>query len=177
MLPENVAQMELRPVAASHLKGVSRQRGNLLTVTDSTGSAVIQVTLGKAADSAGAIFETAEGRWRIEPSGHWVAILDSARKTVAAARDGEVVLLSGERLPWKQSSFPTRYRLGEDRLWVARGRWLSQGFTAKVSSATLARDDKGLLVGIASVLTQNAVKRRQRSLGKPGTSVALGGYL
>src|SRR5262249_34834058 len=90
--------------------------------------------------------------------------------TVAAASDGQVVLPSGETFSWKRSGIltRTRLRLGND-LWVAKGSWRTgRTFSADLSQAMLARDDKALLVGIASILTQHAVTRRGRLLGAAG---------
>jgi hypothetical protein len=135
-------------------------------VIDPSGAVVVEGELGKAAAPYEAIFTTSDGKWQIEAGGSGsVAVLDSNRRSVATARKGEVVLASGERLPWRQSSFPgARYQLGND-LWVAKGGWLPRRFYAEVSPAMLSREDKGLVMGIVSILTHVAVERRRGLLG------------
>jgi hypothetical protein len=168
MSRENAHKLDLRPLGTSRLQGRTTGRGQALTVIDSDGTAVVEGALGKAAAPAEAMFRTAEGRWRVEASASGVAILDLKRRTVATARKGEVVLASGERLLWKRSTLPrVRYRFGDD-LWVAKGSWLPRRFTAELSPALLAREDRSLLVGIASVLTQHAVAQRRSGLGAAG---------
>jgi len=160
----------LAPITASQLQGRASKRGKALTMTNLNGEAVVRASLGKAAAPAEAVFETAEGTWRIERVGRSeVAVLDRRGNPVARARKGEVVLPGGEILPWAQSGLPrVRYRLG-DGLWVAKGRWLSRRrFSAELSGALLSRTDKSLVAGIASVLTQHAVDRRSRLVGAAG---------
>jgi hypothetical protein len=98
-----------------------------------------------------------------------VVVLDAFGNPVATAKNGEVVRGNSEHLPWARSNLPrTRYRLGGD-LWVAKASWLSRRrFSAELSQAMLARDDTNLLVGIASILTQDAVARRRALLGAAG---------
>ena len=175
----------LTAITASPLQGEASNRGRALTVTDPNGDVVVEAMEKKwegrwEEELGGLVFETADGRWRMEqpgrpvrqsgrvlttvPSRSGVAILDAAGNTVAAARDGQVVLPSGESLSWQKSGFliKTRFRLGND-LWVAKGSWRSgRRFSADLSQAMLARDDKALLTGIASILTQHAVRRRSR---------------
>jgi hypothetical protein len=156
--------MDLRPVTEPRVEGRVERKGKTLTVTDSRGAVIVQ----GAVDKAEASFKTAEGRWRIEAADRGVAVVDWAGKVVATARKGEVVLPSGERFLWKRSSLPrVRYRLGDD-LWVARGSWRARRFSAELSPAMVGREDKSLLVGIASILTQDAIERRGRLLGTAG---------
>jgi hypothetical protein len=183
MSQENICREDLRPVTASQLEGRSRRRGKQLTVTDSDGSPVVGAVLGKAAYPHDAIVETFEGTWRMRAdrglekvrvpttvdASDRMSIRDEAGKTVAIARTGEVLLpWTEERFAWDQSNPPrTRYRLGGD-LWVARGSWLRRRFVAELSPAILGRDDKCLLVGIASVLTQSVIEARRRLLSGAG---------
>src|SRR5262249_25480217 len=112
-------------------------------------------------------FDTDGDTWRIQQSDRSsVVVLDSADRIVASVRTGEVILNGNEVLPWKQVSLPrTRYRLGGD-LWVARGSWRSgRRFDAELSEALLGRQDKALLIGLASILTQHAMAHRNRLLG------------
>lgn len=162
--------MSLTPITASPLQGLASNRGKSLTVTDPNGRVVVEAAEITAPDRAGVVFETAGGRWLIEQAGRSaVTVLDPADRAVATVRKGEVVLAAGETLPWEQSGLPrTRYRLGGD-LWVARGSWKSGSrFNVELSQALLGRDDEGLLVGIASILTQHAMTRRSRLLGAAG---------
>jgi hypothetical protein len=182
--------MGLVPIAASPLRAKAARRGKVLTVTDPSGAAVVEATENKAADRLEVTIETAAGSWRIEeavplhrlgrilatvrtPSE--VAILDPAGNPVAVARNGEVVLAGGEALSWRQSRAPTRYRLGDD-LWVAKDSWRSGTvFSAELSEQMLARPDRSLLVGVASILTQHASTRRDRMLGAASNLGAAGG--
>jgi hypothetical protein len=122
------------------------------------------------------VFETAGGRWRVEQSGSSVTVVDPTDRAVATLHRGQVVLAAGEALLWEQTSLPrVRYRLGGD-LWVAKGSWRWRGrFNAELSQAMLGRDDRTLFVGIASILTQDAVTRRSRLLGAAGGFGAAGG--
>jgi hypothetical protein len=164
MSQENIARADLRPVTTSQLKGRSSQRGKLLTVTDPNGDAVVQAVLAKAVKPAYAVFKAADGEWRVEQTGrHELVVLDPSARASARVRTGEVVLANRETLTWhKPSHVRPRYRLGGD-LWVAKpSRLPVRRFNAKLSQAMLARDDRGLLVGIASILTLHVVQLRAR---------------
>jgi hypothetical protein len=164
MSQENVARADLRPVTASRLKGSASQRGTLLTVTDLKGDAVVRATLGEAVKPAYAVLITAEGEWRVEQMGRReLLILDPSAQASARVGTGEVVLADGETLTWhKPSHLRPRYRLGGD-LWVAKpSRVPVRRFSAKLSQAMLGHEDRGLLVGIASILTMHLVQVRRK---------------
>jgi hypothetical protein len=174
--------MSLTAITTSKLYGEASNRGRALTVADAMGNVVVEAMESKVDSARGVLFDTAEGRWRMEQarptrtrlgailtavaSRSEVAILDDDGNTVATARNGQVVLPSGEILIWDQTSIPrTRYQLGGD-LWVASGTWRSgRRFNAELSTALLSRKDKALLVGIASILTQHAITRQSRLSG------------
>src|SRR5262249_45281760 len=110
--------MSLTAIATSTLYGKASNRGRELTVTDPDGNVVVEVKNrkweGKWEEAPGGlVFETADGTWRMEQPGRalrrsrgtspttvptsrsGVAIFDPTGNTVAAARDGQVVLPSG----------------------------------------------------------------------------------
>jgi len=162
----------LAPITASRLQG--RVRGKALTVTDPNGDVVVQAALGKAAKADYAVFETAQGKWRVERGGRSTLVaLDPVGNAVATARKGEVVLPDGETLPWELSSrVRPRYRLGGD-LWVAKPTRLPlREFNAELSQAMLAREDRALLAGLASILAQHMLRGRLvwAIVGGPGST-------
>jgi hypothetical protein len=136
-------------------------------VTDIKGGTVVEATEVKLPDRTVISVDSDGSTWRIEQTDRSaITVLDSADRSVATVRDGEVILTTGEVFSWKRVSLPhTRYRLGSD-LWVARGSWRSgRRFNAVLSEAMLCREDKALLVGLASILTQHAVAHRHRLWG------------
>jgi len=163
MSQEQAPPAGLQPVTASQLRGRITEKGRRLILTNPNGAVIVEGALGKAAAPAEATFKAADGTWSVEADGSkTVVVLDWRRKAVATARKGEVDLPSGEKLLWKQASFPTRYRLGDD-LWVAKpSRLPVRRFSAELSQAMLNREDRGLLVGIASILTLHVVQLRAR---------------
>jgi hypothetical protein len=157
MSQENV---EIVPVATSPLRGRIRKRGRMLTVTDPTDAVVVQAALGKAASPAYAKFETAGQSWRIDHGSSSAAVLDCNGDLVAKVLQGAIVLADNERLEWELSGLPLSCRIGD--LWVARlGVMRERRFKAQLSPAMLAREDLGLLAGLASVLTFSAHRLRQ----------------
>jgi len=159
--------VSLTPITTSRLQGLAGNRGKTLTVTDPNGNVVVEAMERQADDRVEMVLDTAGGRWRVEQavsSGSEITVLDSAGNAVAISSRGKVVLADGEVLSWERRNLPARYRLGD--LWVAKGSWRSKRrFSAELSEAMLARDDKSMLVGIASLLTQHAVLRRRQLLG------------
>jgi len=159
--------MGLSPLTTSRLRGRAGHRGKTLTVTDPNGNVIVEAMERQIDDRVEMVIDTAGGRWRVEQSissGSEIAALDSAGNAVATSSRSKVVLADGEVLSWEQRSLPTRYRLGD--LWVAKGSWRSKRrFSAELSEAMLARDDRSMLVGVASLLTQHAVVRRRQLLG------------
>jgi hypothetical protein len=159
--------MALTPINGSPLHGHAYNRGKSLTLADPNGNPVLTVAVSEAVDRVLVVFETAAGQWRFQqlPQDHGseITIFDADDRAVATARNGEVALATGENLSWEQTSrMHTRYRLGDD-LWVAkRSRGSGRTFRAELSQAMLARDDVSLLAGIASILTQHAVKHQRR---------------
>jgi hypothetical protein len=159
--------MSLTPINGSSLQGRAYNRGRSLIVANPTGNPVVAVAVNETSDHVLVVFETAAGRWRFQQlrqdHGSEITIFDAADRAVATARNGEVALATGETLAWEQTTRRRlRYRLGGD-LWVARrSRGSGRRFRAELSQSMLARDDMSLLVGIASVLTQDAVKRQRR---------------
>jgi hypothetical protein len=109
--------------------------------------------------SADAVIETADGKLSIGDTwGDGAMVIDEDGKPVAKARTSGVVLSNDETLSWKMSALPrNRYRLGDD-LWLATpGLFSRSKFTAELSEAMLARIDRALLVGIATILTYYAI--------------------
>jgi hypothetical protein len=153
--------MELRPITPGLLQGRVADRGTTLTVLDRSGAAVVRGALRP--DLSEASFETADGRWKIEPIAGWYEkVLDAAGDCVATVRYSEIVLGNGEPLPWGRSGRLPRYRLGND-LWVAREDWQSgHSFRAEVDALMGTRNDAGLLTGIAALLTHRALYLRHR---------------
>jgi hypothetical protein len=159
---ESIAPMGLTPITASRLTCQQEQRGKALTVLDPDGNALVRGLLGMAAKPAYAVFEAAEGRWHIEQADRRrFAVVDSGGNVVATARSGEVALANGETLPWEWSRHGDRYLLGDLCVSEARGR-SNRGFTVELSEEMLSRQDRGLITGIASVLTQDRLRHRRR---------------
>jgi hypothetical protein len=148
------------PVLSSQLRGRAPRRSKVLSLTDPAGGTVAEIAFGRGVKPALAIFETDDGRWRfLSGSRSEVAVLDPDGRTVARARDGEVLMPDGETLAWVRTAFVNRYHLGPD-LWVAHSQLLRRGFIAKLSPEMLARDDRGMLTGLAATLTHFAVSGR-----------------
>ena len=145
------------PVLSSQLRGRAPRRSKVLSLTDPAGGTVAEIAFGKGVKPALAIFETAGCKWRLLPGSRSEAyVLDPDGVPVARARDGEVLMPDGETLAWVRTAFVNRYHLGPD-LWVAHSQLLRRGFSAKLSPAMLARDDRGMLTGLAATLTHFAV--------------------
>ncbi len=172
--------MSLTPINGPSLQGRAYNRGRSLIVANPTGNPVVAVAVNETSDHVLVVIETAADQWRFQQlhqdHDSEITVFDTADRAVATARSGEVALATGETLAWEQTNrMRTRYRLGGD-LWVAkRSRGSGRRFRAELSQAILARDDMNLLVGIASVLTQDAVKRQRRRSVVAGLFGSLGG--
>jgi hypothetical protein len=150
------------PIDGSPLVGRTSDKGRTLTVVSPSGETVVEAALGEAASPAYAVFETAAGRFRIPHSGgshltgkEWTSVFDESRNPVAVIRTGEIILpgdesSSGSSRPWGAAS-------SANDLWRAKKR--RRGFKADLSQAMLAREDKDVVPGIASVLTVSAWQR------------------
>jgi hypothetical protein len=173
-----IATMDLAPVTTSKLEGRTRAWGRELNMVDSAGLRVIEVRLGAKAKPPYAVFRTASGEWRVErtdpfrPPGpkrsglrgtaERLDVIDSSGDIVATKSSGRLTLAGGEELTWIQPRSSTSLCGLGDGLWVARAHWpRSGGFRADVSDAMLARDDRGLLTGIAAMLTQTSLRSRR----------------
>ena len=167
--------MDLAPIITSELHGQARNRGKELSVKDAAGQIVVEARLGSAAGPDHAAFRTAHGEWRIVdrkrvkewtgkgPRPMWRdvisptdrVVIDVSNQDVATMNKADLTLADGETLTWAGPRlWSSLCGLGGD-LWVARGlRPRRRGFRAELSGAMLAREDRALLTGIASILTQ-----------------------
>lgn len=158
--------------SSSPLSASTAKRRSLLTLKDG-GGVVVEARVDKAAKPSVAVFETAEGEYHLERADSNLLVLyGPGNAEVARKVKGAVELPGGESLPWKTSDFViSRYRLGED-MWVAKPRFPGpgRGFKAEVSIGFLAREDRGILAGLATVLTMSAIetKAAMDSIGNPG---------
>jgi hypothetical protein len=159
--------------SASPLRGSTSKRRSLLTVTGPGGEVVVEARLRKRAEPSAAVFETAEGEYRLErPERFHLAVFDPSGAEVTRKQKEAVTLAGDEVLEWDESTFVrSRFRLGGD-LWVAKPRWPPplRGFTAELSTGFLAREDRGMLAGLAAVLTQWAIETEatMNQIGNPG---------
>ena len=170
---EMIATMDLAPITTSELRGRARKWGKELTVTDTNGQNVVEASLARVGKPEVAVFRTAVGEWRIElrkrkwtgkePEPRWrgwfasrdQVVVDASGSVVAAMRNDRLTLADGETLAWVGPRvWNSLCGLGGD-LWVAKGlRPRRRGFRAELSRAMLAREDRELLSGIASIMTQ-----------------------
>jgi hypothetical protein len=169
--------MDLAPVTTSRLRGRTRDWGKHLRVEDEAGNLVIECMLGTAVKPPYATFRTAQGKWTVERTDPFVPpgpkrsgfrhrlerldVFDSGGEVVATMHGATLKLAHGEELIWVYPQYTTLCGL-RDGLWVARAKWpRRQGFRAEVSGAMLAREDRGLLIGIAAMLTQTSLRKRR----------------
>ena len=147
---------------------------------DAAGNLVIGCRLGTAVKPPYADFWTAQGEWTVERTDPFVPpgpkrtglrdrferldVIDSAGNVAAMMHAATLTLADGEELFWiYPGQFDTACALGGD-LWVARANWpRRRGFRAEVSGTMLAREDRGLLIGIAAMLTQTSLRKRRLS--------------
>jgi hypothetical protein len=124
-------------------------------VTDPNGDPVVRAALGKLARPDYAWFEAATGAWRMKAPVHTeLHVVDSRTgKAVATWLKGKIVLADGEVLRWVTTSFARRQsRLGGN-LWVVKLSPIRGRFDASLSQTMLDREDRELIVGIASIVT------------------------
>ncbi|MGZ5342707.1 MAG: hypothetical protein ACXWEK_06715, partial [Solirubrobacterales bacterium] len=175
---EMIARLDLAPITSSQLQGRTRAWGQELSVMDGAGHIVIEARLGNAAKPHYAVFRTAQGEWRVERTDTFVLpgprrsglrdrterldVLDSSGNVVAVMRRGQLTLADGENLRWVYpATYSTSCGLGGD-LWVAKAHWpRRRGFRAELSGGMLAREDRGLLTGIAAMLTHTSLRSRR----------------
>jgi hypothetical protein len=146
-------------------------------MVDGAGLRVIEVWLGTAVKPPYAVFRTAQGEWRVERTDPFVPpgpkrsglrshaerldVVDSSGEIAATMHRATLTLADGETLTWVYPGSTTLCGLG-DGLWVARAHWpRRRGFRAEVSGTMLAREDRGMLVGIGAMLTQTSLRRRR----------------
>ena len=170
--------MEIAPITTSELQGRTRAWGTELSVIDGGGHVVIESSLGTAAKPFFAVFRTAHGEWRVERKDPFVPpgperrglrdraerldVFDPGGNVVATHHAGDLALSDGETFEWvPPDAFSTSCGLGGD-LWVAKAKWpRRRGFRAELSGAMLAREDCGLLAGVAAMLTHTSLRRRR----------------
>ena len=169
-----IGTIDLAPILlASKLEGRTSRWGKDLSVVDAAGSDVIEVRLGTAAKPPYAVVRTAQGEWRVDrfdpfrPPGpkrtgldggrERLDVLDSDGNIVARKSGYTLTLADGEELTWDS----TACGLGNG-LWTARAHWpRRRGFRAEVSREMLAREDHGLLAGVAALLTQTTLRSQR----------------
>jgi hypothetical protein len=149
----------------AELKVKSYDKDTRIVATAPNGDTVVEIRRGAAADGALARYQTKSNAWRVESAGkHTSAVRDASGATVAVIHHGrlganDVELPSGENIKCDEPKLRMGYRYRFGELARAKAPFVApqRHITLTVTDALLAREDRELLLAIATGLCESAI--------------------